>query len=84
MNVILKDSYKADVFNFDLECFTQEVPNEILFNKDGTVKDGSCTKQIPLFNLTINNAISWDWMKFKFTKEELKGLSDFITKFLEN
>ena len=37
-----------------------------------------------MVNMTINNAISWDWMKFKFTKEELKGLSDFITKFLEN
>ena len=37
-----------------------------------------------MINMTINNAISWDWMKFKFTKEELKGLSDFITKFLEN
>jgi hypothetical protein len=37
-----------------------------------------------VINMTINNAISWDWMQFKFTKEELKSLSDFITKFLEN
>ncbi len=37
-----------------------------------------------MFNMTINNAISWDWMKFKFTKEEIKGLADFINKFLEN
>ena len=35
-------------------------------------------------NLTINNSISWDWMKMRLTKEELKGLSDFINKFLEN
>jgi hypothetical protein len=35
-------------------------------------------------NLTINNSISWDWMKMKFTKEEIKGLADFINKFLEN
>ena len=60
MNVILKDSYKADVFKFDLE------------------QEGK------MINMTINNAISWDWMKFKFTKEELKDLSNFITKFLEN
>ena len=60
MNLILKDSYKVDVFKFDLE------QNE------------------NLINLTINNAISWDWMKMRLTKEELKGLSDFITKFLEN
>lgn len=60
MNVILKDSYKVDVFKFDLE------------------------QNDNLINLTINNAISWDWMKMRLTKEELKGLSDFITKFLEN
>jgi len=60
MNIILKDSYKADVFKFDLE------------------------QNDNLINLTINNAISWDWMKMRLTKEELKGLSDFISKFLEN
>jgi len=54
MNVILKDSYKVDVFKFDIE------QNE------------------NLINLTINNAISWDWMKMKLTKEELKELADFI------
>lgn len=37
-----------------------------------------------MINMTINNAISWDWMKFKFTKEEIKGLANFINKFLEN
>lgn len=37
-----------------------------------------------MINMTINNAISWDWMKFKFTKEEIKGLADFINKFLDN
>ncbi len=60
MNVILKDSFKVDVFKFDLE------------------QEGK------MINMTINNAISWDWMKFKFTREEIKGLANFINKFLEN
>lgn len=58
-SVVIKDSYKADVFKFDLERY------------------GS------LLNLTINNAISWEWMKMKLTKEELKGLADFINRFVE-
>jgi len=59
-DLIQKDTYKADIFTFDLEKF------------------GGIT------NLTISNAISWDWMKMKLTKEELKGLSNFINQFLEN
>jgi len=31
-----------------------------------------------LINLTINNVISWEWMKMKLTKEEAKGLADFL------
>jgi len=58
--VIQKDTFKADVFQFDLE------------------------RTNGLFDLTINNAISWDWMKIRFTKDELKGLSQFINNFLEN
>jgi hypothetical protein len=58
--VIQKDGYKADVFQFHLERING------------------------LFDLTINNAISWDWMKMKLTKEELKGLGDFIKNFLES
>jgi hypothetical protein len=80
---VTKDSYKADIFNFDMECWKQEVPNQILFNEDGTVKDGPCTKKVELFNLTINNVISWEWMKFKFTKKELRGLTDFLNQFIE-
>jgi hypothetical protein len=37
-----------------------------------------------LFDLTINNAISWDWMRMKFTKDELKGLADFLSRNLGN
>ena len=36
-----------------------------------------------IFNLTINNSISWDWMKMKLTKEELKSLSNFLNTFLD-
>ncbi len=36
-----------------------------------------------VFDLTINNAISWDWMKMRLTKQELKGLADFIYKRIE-
>jgi hypothetical protein len=54
MSIVIKDSYKADVFNFDVE-------------QSGEV-----------INLTINNVISWEWMKMKLTKEETKGLADFL------
>ncbi len=57
--VIQKDTFKADVFQFDLE------------------------RTNGLFDLTINNAISWDWMKMKLTREELKSLSNFLNAFLD-
>ena len=40
-SIVIKDSYKADVFNFDMELWKQEEPKG------------------ELFNLTINNVISW-------------------------
>jgi hypothetical protein len=64
-SIVIKDSYKADIFNFDMELWKQEEPKG------------------ELFNLTINNVISWEWMKFKFTKEELKGLANFINSFVD-
>jgi len=36
-----------------------------------------------IVNLTISNNISWDWMKIKLTREELKGMTDFFNKFLD-
>jgi hypothetical protein len=36
-----------------------------------------------IVNLTISNSISWDWMKMKLTKEELKSLSNFLNTFLD-
>lgn len=60
MSIVTKDSYKADIYNFDIEKF------------------GS------LINLTINNSISWDWVKIKLTKEEVKGLANFLNQFVEN
>jgi hypothetical protein len=35
-----------------------------------------------LIDLTINNVISWEWMKMKLTKEEAKGLAAFLDKTL--
>ena len=60
MNVILKDSYKADVFTFEIES------------------------QNSIVNLTITNAISWDWMKMRLTKDELKDLANFINQFIKD
>jgi hypothetical protein len=59
MSIVTKDSYKADIFTFEMEKF------------------GS------ILNLTINNVISWDWQKLKLTKEEVKGLANFLNKFVE-
>ena len=82
-SLLKKDFYKADIYRFDIESSTQEVPNDILFNTDGSIKDGPCTKHIPAFDITISNVISWDIFQLKMTKEELKGLADFINKYLE-
>jgi hypothetical protein len=37
-----------------------------------------------IVNLTINNVISWDWLRMRLTRSELKGLADFINNYLEN
>ena len=34
--------------------------------------------------LELSNVISWELMALKTTKEELKGLADFIYNYLEN
>lgn len=36
------------------------------------------------YDITVNNSISWDYMNIKATKKELKGLADFINRYLEN
>lgn len=33
--------------------------------------------------MNINNAISWDTLKIKMTRDELAGLSQFINTFLQ-
>ena len=68
-SLLKKDSYKADIYRFDIESSTQEVPN---------------TEYIPAFDITMSNVISWDLFQLKMTKEELKGLADFIYNYLEN
>jgi hypothetical protein len=59
-SIVIKDSYKADVFNFDVE------------------QNGS------LSTLTINNVISWQWIQMKLTKDEIRGLANFLNQFVEN
>jgi hypothetical protein len=58
-SIVIKDSYKADVFNFDVE------------------QNGS------LSTLTINNVISWQWIQMKLTRDEIKGLANFLNQFVE-
>jgi len=65
-SVVIKDSYKADVFNFDMECWKQENPKG------------------ELFNFTINNVISWEWTKMKLTRDEIRGLANFLNQFVED
>jgi len=60
MSIVTKDSYKADVFNFDVE------------------QNGS------LSTLTINNVISWQWIQMKLTKDEVRGLANFLNQFVED
>jgi hypothetical protein len=60
MSLVIKDSYKADVFNFDVE------------------QNGN------LSTLTINNVISWQWIQMKLTKDEIKGLANFLNQFVED
>ena len=59
MSIVTKDSYKADIFKFDLE------------------------QHANIINLTINNVITWDWQKMRLTKDEIRGLANFLNKFVE-
>ena len=36
-----------------------------------------------MFQVDVSNVISWDIIRLKMTKEDLKGLADFINKYLE-
>ena len=65
-SIVIKDSYKADIFNFDMELWKQEEPKG------------------ELFNLTINNVISWEWQKLKLTRDEIVGLSNFLNQFVKD
>ena len=37
-----------------------------------------------VIDVEISNVISWELMRLKGTKKELKGLADFIYNYLEN
>ena len=60
MDIVTKDSYKFDIYSFDLE------------------------KRESIVNMTINNVISWQWIEMKLTKQEIKGLAQFLNQFVEN
>lgn len=42
------------------------------------------SKSNNVFNVDISNVISWDIISLKMNEEDLKGLADFIYKYLEN
>jgi len=37
-----------------------------------------------IYQFDVSNVISWDIIRLNMTKHDLKGLADFINKFLEN
>ncbi len=37
-----------------------------------------------IYQFDVSNVISWDIIRLNMTKNDLKGLADFINKFLEN
>ena len=37
-----------------------------------------------LYELELSNVIGWDNMVLRMTKDELRGLTDFINKYLED
>ena len=37
-----------------------------------------------IYQFDVSNVISWDIIRLNMTKDDLKGLADFINKFLEN
>ena len=39
-------------------------------------------KHNDMIDVEISNVISWELMKIKATKQEIKGLADFLNKFI--
>lgn len=76
--------YKFHVYRFNIESSVMEVPEDIVFNKDGTVVDAPCSSVKTMHVIHLDNVISWDTFRMEATNEELKGLADFIYKYLEN
>lgn len=58
--MIVKDSYKADVYRFDIEPSGK------------------------LFDIEITNVISWDLIRLKMNKDDVRGLADFLNRCLES
>ena len=42
------------------------------------------SKSNNIFDVDISNVISWDIIRLKMNEEDLRGLADFIYKYLEN
>ncbi len=72
----------------DILGYSQGKPMSDLIHKDFYKADVfrfDLEKQYQsMVEMVISNSISWDCMRYRFTRDELKGLADFINKFLEN
>lgn len=77
-------SYKFHIYRFDIESSVMEVPEDIVFNKDGTVVDAPCSSVKTMHTIKLDNMISRNTFSMTSTNEELKGLADFIYEYLEN
>jgi hypothetical protein len=72
--------YRFGFYRFNIESSVMEIPEDIVFNKDGTIVDAPCTsiKTIHSINLYKDKDINCDSFDMYATNEELKGLADFI------
>ena len=75
--------YKFRVYRFNIESSVMEVPEPILFNKDGTPADSPCSSVKTMHTIKLDNMISRDTFSMDSTNEELKGLAEFILEYLE-
>lgn len=76
--------YKFHNYRFKIESSVMEVPEPILFNKHGTIVDSPCSSVRTMHTIKLDNMISRHTFSMDSTNEELKGLADFIYKYLEN
>jgi hypothetical protein len=75
--------YRFGFYRFNIESSVMEMPEDIVFNKDGTIVDAPCTSIKTIHSINLYKDINWDYFDMYATNEELKGLADFIYKYLE-